>query len=60
MTSNQAPFELVHSDINGPFPIPFLGAQYTLTLSHDHTWHTWVYLLKLKSEVYNILLPSKH
>ena len=48
------PFELVHFDIWGPFNVSSIhGHKYFLTVVDDFSRFTWVYLLKLKSEVPN-------
>lgn len=43
--STQA-FELVHSDVRGPFSISIDGFKYFLTFINDFSRVTWVYLLK--------------
>ena len=49
----KAPLEIVHSDLCGPMKTPSLaGSQYMLTFIDDYTRKTWVYFLKLKSEVF--------
>ena len=54
------PLELVHSDLCGPLPsASFLGFKYFLTFIDDYSRHTWVYFLKLKSEVCNMFLGYK-
>ena len=48
------PFELVHFDIWGPFNVSSIhGHKYFLTVVDDFSRFTWLYLLKLKSEVPN-------
>lgn len=55
-----APLQLVHSDLCGPLPVVlFSGYKYFLTFIDDFSKHTWVYFLKLKSEVFNMFLPFK-
>ena len=50
-----APFELLHIDIWGPFSETTQdGHRYFLTIVDDHTRVTWVYLLKLKSDVLTV------
>lgn len=52
-----APFELVHTDIWGPYKVPTKGKfRYFLTLVDDFSRMTWVYLLQFKSDYYNTLL----
>ncbi|KAH9316607.1 hypothetical protein KI387_025234 [Taxus chinensis] len=47
------PLDLVHSDVSGPFPSPsFTRALYILTFIDEFSRYTWVYFLKLKSEVF--------
>ena len=46
------PFELVHSDVCGPMPVPsFGGSRYFVTFIDDYSRHTFVYFMKNKSEV---------
>ena len=54
------PLQLVHSDLCGPFPVAsFSGYMYFLTFIDDFSRRTWVYFLKLKSEVFNMFLAFK-
>ena len=54
------PLELVHSDLCGPLPsASFSGFKYFLTFIDDYSRCTWVYFLKLKSELSNIFLAYK-
>ena len=47
----------MHSDLCGPLPaISFSGFKYFLTFINDYSKHTWVYFLKLKSEVFDMFL----
>ena len=47
------PIEIVHLDLCGPIQTPSLaGNQYMLTFIDDYKRKTWVYFLKLKSEVF--------
>lgn len=46
-------FELVHSDVWGPFPSSLDGFKYFVTFIDDFSKVTWLYLLKSKSEVFN-------
>jgi hypothetical protein len=49
----QEPFEIVHSDLMGPFkPKTKGGAQYALTLLEIFSQFTFVFLLKTKAGVY--------
>ena len=52
-----APLQLVHSDLCGPLPaISFSSFKYFLTFIDDYSICTWVYFLKLKSEVFHMFL----
>ena len=54
------PLELVHSDLFGPLASPsFFGFKYFLTFIDNYARCTWVYFLKLKSEVFNMFLAYK-
>ena len=54
------PLELVHSDLCGPLPsASFSSFKYFLTFIDDYSRRTWVYFLKLKSEVFNMFLAYK-
>ena len=47
------PLELVHSDLWGPSPTTSrCGYSYYVTFIDQFSRHTWIYLLKLKSDVY--------
>lgn len=51
-TTSVAPFDLLHIDVWGPFSVPTPeGFRYFLTIVDDHSRATWVYLMKLKSDV---------
>ncbi|KAK8936826.1 hypothetical protein KSP39_PZI012397 [Platanthera zijinensis] len=51
-TRSAAPFDLVHSDIWGPFKITSIsGFQYFITFIDDHSRTTWLYLLRDRSEL---------
>jgi hypothetical protein len=52
--------QLVHSDLCGPLSSPyFYGCKYFLTIIDEFSRHTWVYFLKLKSEVFDKFLAYK-
>jgi hypothetical protein len=53
------PLQLVHSDLCGPLSSPFSGCTYLLTFIDDFSRRTWVYFLKLKSEVFDKFLAYK-
>ena len=55
-----APLQLVHSDLCGPLPVAsFSGYKYFLNFIDYFSRRTWVYFLKLKSEVFNMFLAFK-
>jgi hypothetical protein len=57
---DSSPLGLIHSDIMGPFPHPSITkVQYVLTFIDDFSRFTWVFFLKLKSEVFECLLEFK-
>jgi hypothetical protein len=46
-------FELIHSDLCGPMPIPSAnGYKYIMTFIDDYTKMCWVYLLRDKSKAF--------
>ena len=50
----------MHNDLCGPLPIvSFSGFKYFLTFINDYSICTWVYFLKLKSEVFDTFLAYK-
>lgn len=52
-----APFELIHCDVWGPYSVPSLSkARYFLTVVDDHSRAVWIYLLVAKSEVCDFLV----
>ncbi|OBS17106.1 hypothetical protein FPOA_12383 [Fusarium poae] len=51
MNKGTRPFESLHADIAGPFPVTGLnGERYWVTFTDDFTQMTWVFPLKQKSE----------
>ena len=46
-------FELIHSDVWGPFSISIDGFKYFVTFIDDFSRVTWEYLLKSKTEVFH-------
>ena len=53
--STRRPLELIHSDLWGPSPVlSHLGHKYYVIFIDDFTRYTWLYPLKLKSDVLNI------
>jgi transposase InsO family protein len=58
--NTSSPLQLVHSDLCGTLSSPSLyGCKYFLNLIDEFSRHTWVYLLKLKSEVFDKFLAYK-
>jgi hypothetical protein len=54
------PLQLVQIDLCGPLSSPsFSGCKYFLTFIDDFSRHTWVYFLKIKSEVFEKFLAYK-
>jgi transposase InsO family protein len=54
------PLQLVHSDLCGPLSSPsFFGCKYFLTFIDEFSRCTWVYFLKLKSDVFDKFLVYK-
>jgi hypothetical protein len=54
------PLQLVHSDLCFPLSSPsFSGCKYFLAFIDDFSRRTWVYFLKLKSEVFDKFLAYK-
>ena len=52
----KAPFDLIHCDIWGAFRVPSISrAHYFLTIVDDFSRHTWVYLMRHKSETQGLL-----
>ena len=54
--STSEPFEMIPCDIWGAFRVSSLsGAYYFLTIVDDFSRHTWVYLMRFKSETQSLL-----
>jgi hypothetical protein len=52
---SSSPFDLIHSDVWGPFPVATKGEfQYYVSFIDDHTRYCWVYLMKHRSEFFEI------
>ena len=50
-----APFDLVHSDVWGPSPVLTKGgSRYYVSFIDDYTRYCWVYLMKNRSEFFDI------
>ena len=55
-----SPLQLAHSDLCGPLSThSFSGCKYFLTFIDGFSIRTWVYFLKLKSEVFDKFLAYK-
>jgi hypothetical protein len=49
------PFDLVHSDVWGPAPIPTMGvSRYLVIFVDDFSRYTWLYLLQNRFELLKI------
>ena len=48
------PFEIVYSDICGPFPTSHDGSKYFATFTDDFTRFTWTFHLKYRDEIYEV------
>ncbi len=56
----EAMFELIHTNICGPLPIPsMLGSKYFITFTNDYNRCTWIYFMKAKFEAFNIFKRFK-
>jgi transposase InsO family protein len=52
VTISSAPFDLVHSDVWGPAPIPTMGgSRYFVIFVDDYSRYTWLYLLQNRFEL---------
>ena len=50
----------MHNNLCGPLPlISFYGFKYFLTFIDDYSRCTWVYFIKIKSEVFDMFLAYK-
>jgi hypothetical protein len=50
-----ATFDLIYSDVWGPFPVPTVGgSRYFVIFVDDFSRYTWIYLMKNRSEVLTI------
>ncbi|PWA98143.1 gag-pol polyprotein [Artemisia annua] len=51
VSSSNAPFDLVHSDVWGPSPVSTKGgSRYYASFIDDFTRYTWIYLMKRRSD----------
>ena len=56
LTTSVTYFELIHMDVWGPYKITiYNGMNYFLTLVDDYSRWTWVFLLRLKSDVSSVI-----
>ena len=54
-SSSIAPFDLIHSDVWGPSPIATKGgSRYYVSFVDDHTRFCWVFLMKRRSDYFDI------
>jgi len=52
---SSSPFDLIHSNVWGPSPISIKGgSRYYVSFIDDHTRYCWVYLMKHRSEFFEI------
>ena len=55
------PLEIIHSDLWGPSPvISYNGNRYYVCFIDDFTRYTWLYPLKLKSDVFQTFIDFQH
>jgi len=52
-TSN-SPLDLIYSDVWGPAPLSVGRHSYYVSFIDDYSKYTWVYLLKKKSDVFQV------
>lgn len=53
-TRSKGVLELIHSDVFGLFPIPYLRKSwYYISFIDDFLRYSWIYLLKRKAKVFN-------
>ncbi|PKU62451.1 Retrovirus-related Pol polyprotein from transposon TNT 1-94 [Dendrobium catenatum] len=56
ISTSKFPFELIHTDIWGPAPIPSLdGFRYYALFTDDYSRFTWIYLMHTKQETFSKL-----
>ncbi|CAM8959948.1 unnamed protein product [Rhodiola kirilowii] len=59
--NTSTPFELLHSDVWGPFHVPTISnARYFLTIVDDYTRAVWTFLMTHKSETTDIIIGMFH
>ena len=57
VSNTEYPFQLVHSDVWGPAPVTFvLDHRFYVIFVDDFTRFTWLFLLKRKSDVFQVFL----
>ncbi|CAM8978347.1 unnamed protein product [Rhodiola kirilowii] len=60
-STTSAIFELIHSDIWGPFATPSVtGAKYFLTIVDDYSRSTWTFMMQTKAEAADHLINFFH
>ena len=52
-SQTQRPFQLVHTNITGPFAPSMRGVKYVLIIVDDYTCYSFCYLIKSKAEGFN-------
>ncbi|CAL8999718.1 unnamed protein product [Prunus brigantina] len=58
--SSKVCLDLIHVDIWGGYKIAFFGAKYFLTIVDDFTRSTWVYLMKHKYDIMDLIVKFIH
>ena len=58
-TSN-SPLDLIYSDVWGPAPLSVGRHSYYVSIIDDYIKYTWVYLLKKKSDVFQVFHDFQH
>jgi len=58
-TSN-SPLDLIYSDVWGPAPLSVGRHSYYVSFIDDYSKYTWVYLLKKKSDVFQVFHDFQH
>jgi len=57
---SSSPFDLIHSDVWGPSPVAKKrGSRYYVSFIDDYTRYCWVYLMKHRSEFFEIYTASE-
>jgi hypothetical protein len=54
------PLDMIHSDLMGPFPHPYINkVRFVLIFVDDFSRFTWIYFLRQKSEIFQHLKDFK-